>query len=171
MIYDSNRIQQWVDCGRVWAGNERPFLLLDIQMLGHAEAPLLGFEGVLAEMLCDEAEIENTSIFMTQCFALSTYWMFGLYEVIRKLKISRSVEDFYPLSYLFEDIEIIRMPLAKHEVKGAPRYRNKFHYPTPIRETGTGRVGWSVFDPRAEAMVTVFRPDLADRFLSANGID
>jgi hypothetical protein len=160
-------MKQWVDCGAFWAGNEQPFLLLDIQMLGHGESPLLGFEGVLAELLKDENQSENTSIFMTQCMALSIYWMFGLYEVLRKLKNLHSAEHFSPITSLFDDVEIVKMPLAKHEVKSSPGCRNQFHYPTPIRETGTGRVGWSVFDPRTKAMTTVYRPDFAERFLSS----
>jgi hypothetical protein len=166
VIYDQARAKQWVDCGNRWAGNDAPFLLLDIQLLGHAEAPLLGFEGVLAELIMSGENSENVALFTAQCSALSTYWIFGFYEVLRKLKRESKLK-FPALESIFHEVSVIRMPLAKHEVKGAPGYRKTGHYPSSIYKPETGKIGWSVFDPKKEAMTEVIRRDVADRFLQA----
>ena len=39
------------------------------------------------------------------------------------------------------------MPLAKHEVKSTPKFRNKQHYPTGLWFPESGSVGWAVFNP------------------------
>ena len=134
-------------------------------MLGHAEAPLSAFEAVVAELVKSGDQSENHMLMTSQCFGLSNYWILGLYELLRKLKVTLG-REFAPLATLFHDVEIIRMPLAKHEVKGAPGYRRVWHYPTLISEHQTGRVGWSVFDPTQGMMINLFRPELADRFLN-----
>ena len=170
MIYDAERAKLWVECGVRWSAKDLPFIMLNIQMLGHGEAPLSGFEAVVGELIVSGDQSENHLLLTSQCFALSTYWVFGLYELLRKLREGLG-PAFAPLSSIFHDVEIIRMPLAKHEVKSAPKYRGVWHYPTLIYEPNTGRVGWSVFDPANEVMISLFRGDIADRFLAVKRLN
>ena len=166
MIYDAARMALWVRSSKNWMQVGRQFIGLDIQMLGHGEAPLLGFEGVSAELTVHGIQNEDGMLIRMQCYALSTYWIFGLYEVLRKMKIALG-DDFVKFSDLYHDVSVIRMPLAKHEVKGAPGFREVWHYPVNVVESASGRTGWRVFDPKKGAMAEIFRKDLADRFLIA----
>ena len=169
MIFDSDRLKLWVDAGALWSEPGNPFLMLDVQMLGHAEAPLLDFEGVLGELLKNNDNNEDTMLFMTQCVALSILWVFGLYEPLRKVR--GSGVNFSSLSDLYHDVSVIRMPLAKHEVKSAPGFRAKHHYPVGIHNPGTGQVGWRAFDPNAKVLREFYRADMANRFLSARPVE
>ena len=169
MFEDQERAEAWIACGQRWFDNADPQIVLNIQMLGYAEPPILALEAKLAKPLLEPATIDQ-GLRLMQCSALSIYWLFGLYEVLRTLK-QRAPDRFPPLSQLFYEVEIARMPLAKHEVKGAPGYRKRDHYPTSVWQPETGRVGWHVFDPLAEQMVTVSRSDIADRFLAIRCAD
>jgi hypothetical protein len=139
--------------------------MLEVQMLGHAEAPLSAFEATTAELIKSQDQAEHGALLTTQCFALSNLWVIGFYELLRKLRDIRN-SDFDAVAGLFDSVSILRMPLAKHQVLSAPNYRNKFHYPTSIFNPTTGRIGWRVFDPKLESYVELFRGDLADQFLS-----
>lgn len=166
MADDQARAQLWVDCGQRWFDNADPFILLNMQMLGHAEPPLLALEAELARQAHDpDFDIERGMLLM-QCSALSIYWIFGLYEVLRTLK-DVAPARFAPLEGLFHEAGVVRMPLAKHEVKSAPGYRRTPHYPTSVWDPSTGRVGWHAFNPTTSTMITVSRTDIADRLLSA----
>jgi hypothetical protein len=165
VIYDSARMERWVGSSNLWLGNDDSFIRADIQMLGHAEAPLIGFEAVVAQLNMTEGPSVDHALFSTQCCALSTYWMFGLYEMLRTLK-RRLNSGFRPLDELFHDVSVVRMPLAKHQVKGAKRYPQTSHVAQYIFEPNTGKIGWRVFDPNKEETITIVRRDIADRFLS-----
>jgi hypothetical protein len=165
MAQDPVRAQMWVDCGERWFDNADPFILLNIQMLGHAEPPLLTLEAELARLACGQGPSIRQGMLLMQCSALSIYWIFGLYEVLRTLKECAPTR-FAPLDGLFHTVGVVRMPLAKHEVKSAPDYRRKAHYPTSVWDPATGRIGWYAFDPQRETMITVTRTDVADRFLT-----
>lgn len=161
-----DRLAAWVACADYWFDNDNPLLQLNLQMLGHAEQPILLFEAQLAARSSDPLDIPR-SILLTQCSALSVYWLFGLYEALRTLR-ERCPGRFTSVAELFREIEVARMPLAKHEVKSAPGFRQTRHYPTSVWDPVTGRVGWHVFDPYSDAMTTVVRTDVADRFLSVS---
>lgn len=160
----SPRFKLWIASAEHWTGNKHPFVALNLQMLGHAEQPIMALERQLAETAEMQMSIEK-SLILTQCSALSIYWLFGLFEALRTLK-QRDPGTFAPAERMFYDISIARMPLAKHEVKQAKGYRQTEHYPTSLWEPRSGRVGWHVFDPRQEKMVTISRTDIADRFLA-----
>lgn len=162
---DMARLKAWVDAGQIWFDNADPFIMLNIQMLGQAEAPILDLEANLRKPLATQME-QNQSLALTQCSALSLCWFLGFYEVLRTLRAKVPIR-FKPLAPIFHEVEVARMPLAKHEVKSAPGFRREFHYPTSIWEPTTGRVGWQVFDPSQAKMITVVRTDLADQFLEA----
>lgn len=170
IFQDGERARSWIACGERWFENDDPFVLLNIQMLGHAEPPILALEAQLATLPAGEAEDIGLlrSAILTQCSALSIYWLFGLYEVLRTLK-KVAPKRFVALHGLFHEVSVARMPLAKHSVKGAPGYNNRWHYPTSMWDPLTGRVGWQVFDPLAEKMIGVARTDVADRFLAITG--
>ena len=85
-----------------------------------------------------EHQAEHESLIM-ECAAHSTLWVFGLYEIVRVVK-DTNPSKFAALEELFRKLEILRMPLAKHEVKSAAKYRNKPHYPT--RFFPEFRLGW-----------------------------
>jgi hypothetical protein len=161
---DEERAQLWVDCSQRWFDNSDPIVSLNVQMLGHAEPVLLSLEASLAQSGLRGPSIAQ-GLLLTQCSALSIYWMFGLYEMLRLLREVAPLR-FTPLAELFHQVEIVRMPLAKHQVKSAPGYREVPHYPTSTWEPRSGRVGWLVFDPLANQMTTVTRTDIADRFLA-----
>lgn len=160
-----DRAACWAACAERWFDNDHLLIQLNIEMLGRAERPILALETALAEASKSEASAERNRLLL-ECSALSIYWLFGLYEALRTLR-ERGPGRFAPLADIYREIEVARMPLAKHEVKGAPRYRGIEHYPTSLWDPETGRVGWHVFDPHCEAMVTVVRTDVADRFLTA----
>lgn len=162
---DQVRAQLWVDCGERWFDNSDPFILLNIQMLGHAESPLLTLEAELARLAKGQGPNLGHGMLLMQCSALSIYWMFGLYEVLRTLK-ECAPSRFAPLNELFHIVGVVRMPLAKHAVKSAPGFRRKAHYPTSVWNPDTGRVGWYVVDPQLGKMITVTRTNVADRFLA-----
>jgi hypothetical protein len=157
------RLKHWVDAGNRWFDNGDPFVMLNIQMLGHAEGPILELEANLKKPLV--ARMTDThGLALMQCSALSLCWFLGFYEVLRTLRESAPVR-FKPLASIFHEVEVARMPLAKHQVKSAPGYRGRFHYPTSVWEPTTGRLGWQVYDPSRGEMITVVRTELADRFL------
>jgi hypothetical protein len=158
------RAEAWVACASRWTENDHPLVHLNKQMLGHAERPILAMEATLAQRPQTMTDIQR-SVLLTECSALSIYWLFGLYETLRTLR-QRVPDKFEPLAEIFCQLEIARMPLAKHEVKSAPSFRNVEHYPTSLWDPTNGRVGWHVFDPLKGAMVTVARTNIADRFLA-----
>lgn len=143
--------------------------MVNIQMLGHAEPPLIALEQELIR-----AEIKKESVphamMLTQCLALSMYWVFGLYEVLRTLR-ERAPDNFGALASLFTTVEVLRMPLAKHQVKGAKGYRHTEHHPRGTWDPSSGRVGWLAFDPFKEELVPITRRHLADQFLAVPGPD
>lgn len=145
-------------------------MLLNIQMLGQAEPPLLALEADLAALagqVGDDVALLRSAM-LTQCSAMSIYWLFGLYEVLRTLR-KVAPKRFVALRGLFHEVSVARIPLAKHSVKGARGYMNRPHYPTSMWDPLKGRVGWRVFDPSAEKMIVVARTDVAARFLAITG--
>jgi hypothetical protein len=96
-------------------------------------------------------------------------WVFGLYEVLRIVR-EAGAPQFAPLTPLFEKLEALRMPLAKHEAKklkgSAPS-----HYPTSCWDIENGHVGWSVYDPRLGAMRILARTPLANEFLAIAAVE
>lgn len=107
--------------------------------------------------------MKSRDLLLSECSAHSVLWVFGLYEVLRTIRASRAPQ-FSPLLSVFQKLEALRMPLAKHEAKShhgaAPS-----HYPTSCWDVDSGQVGWSFYDPRLGDMRTLTRTSLADEFL------
>jgi hypothetical protein len=74
---------------------------------------------------------------LSDCSALSVFWICGLYEAIRNVREAK-MPQITPLADLFKKLGIIPTPLAKQEVKGAPGHRDKFHYPQALFFPSTG---------------------------------
>jgi hypothetical protein len=166
----ASRKELWIR-SRLWLSfNEGPFVTLSVQSLGYAERQLLKWEERIAAIANDRASAElnrasaELESLIMECAAHSILWVFGLYEIVRVVK-ETNPSKFEALAELFRKLEILRMPLAKHEVKSAPGYKNIRHYPTGLWFPESGSVGWKVINPYAKP-VRLTRIGLADEFLS-----
>lgn len=110
---------------------------------------------------------ERDSILM-ECSAHSAFWVFGLYEVLRTVKES---PQFASLASLFRKLEMLRMPLAKHEVRKVKGQPSPSHYPTSCQDVETGQVGWIVHDPDVGESMVLSRTSLANEFLSIAAVE
>ncbi|KAF2988786.1 hypothetical protein MJC1_04138 [Methylocystis sp. MJC1] len=124
--------------------------------LGYAERHLLDLEKRIAFLAPNNSAKDERDFLICECSAHSKLWIFGLYEVLRTFKDQKS-EKFDALKSLFRDLEIARMPLAKHMIKSAPGFRDNHHYPTGGWRPDTGMVGWSMFDPYEKKMRFFYR--------------
>lgn len=156
-----HRLPLWIKCSERLVNNDDPYIPLSVENLGRAEKMLLNMEAKLTT----ESQKPVRDTLLMECSAHSIMWIFGLYEVLRKIRDIKT-SQFDSLEELFQKLEVIRMPLAKHEVKTWPKYRKKLYYPTSVWSAEDGRVGWHVFDPVSRASETFLRTDLADEFLS-----
>jgi len=167
----AERLPLWVRSSQEFGLPIDAYVMLAIQQLGQAEDPLLAMEDTLAQQYVSNPEPSiDQGIKLMKCSALSQYWVFGLYEMLRTSK-QAAPALFAPVRSLFQKVEVARMPLAKHEVKSAPGYRNVPHYPTGLWSPETGQVGWHAFDPLRREMMVVSRTALADEFLSLTGLE
>lgn len=140
-----------------------PYAGLSLQPLGYAERLILDMESKLAVLAKDPACKKARDLLLSECSAHSVLWVFGLYEVLRTIRASRA-SKFTSLTSVFQKLEALRMPLAKHEAKShhgaAP-----VHYPTSCWDVDSGQVGWSFYDPHLAAMRTLTRTSLSNEFL------
>lgn len=141
-----------------------PFAGLSVQTLGYAERILLDMEAELANLAEDASAKRRRDLLLSECSAHSVLWVFGLYEVLRTVREAKAPQ-FSALAALFERLEALRMPLAKHEAKKingtAPS-----HYPTTVWVPEHGYVGWHFYNPRSGAMDIMCRTPLANEFLA-----
>jgi hypothetical protein len=164
---EAERDAQWIACAARWLDNDHPLVHLSLEMLGHAERPILRLEAALRAGV-DGPKPQRDRLLL-ECSGLSICWLFGLYEALRTLR-HRAPARFAPLADLFARLEVVRMPLAKHETKRVAGNRGgDDHYPTSGWDAATGRVGWIFFDPRSGQMTTISRTDIADAFLAIDG--
>src|SRR6266403_388850 len=145
-----NRKQLWIRSGLWLSFNEGPFVTIGVESLGYAERQLLEWEKRIALIANDRAYRAELESLIMECAAHSILWVFGLYEIVRVVK-DTNPSKFEALKELFQKLEILRMPLAKYEVKRTPKYRDTPHYPTGFWFAESGSVGWQVFNPHAEA--------------------
>ena len=167
----THRKKLWVNSS-LWLGNnERPYVPMAVQGLGYAERMLLEMEARLAEMIASAGPRNARDRLLSECIAHSVLWVFGLYEVVRVIKDAET-HHFEPLRDLFWRLEILRMPLAKHEVKRVDRKEAPpIHYPTSSWDPETGQVGWISIDPRNNTSRVVTRHEFADEFLSVTAFE
>lgn len=133
-------------------------MTLSVFDLGYAERRLLQMEQQIGTT-GEEAERQELTM---ECFAHSKLWIFGLYEIVRVVKQSNPAK-FAALKSIFYDLAVLRMPLAKHEVKGSGE---KQHYPSVLWFPDLRRVGWHVLDPANNVSRTLTRTGIANEFLS-----
>ncbi|MGY8681266.1 hypothetical protein Q2941_26260 [Bradyrhizobium sp. UFLA05-153] len=165
--FDQRR-KLWIYASLWLNDTEAPYASLSLQTLGYAERLILDMEGRLAVLAKDHASKKARDFLLSECSAHSVLWVFGLYEVLRTVRASRTPK-FSPLASVFQKLEALRMPLAKHEVKSyhgtAPS-----HYPTSCWDIDSGQVGWTFYDPRLAAMRTLTRTSLSDEFLQVAAV-
>jgi hypothetical protein len=161
----ASRKELWIRSGLWLSCNEGPSVTLSVGDLNYAERLLLDLEKRIAVIADDRARRTELESLTMECAAHSTLWVFGLYEIVRVVKDTNPAK-FDGLKGLFEKLEILRMPLAKHEVKGTPKYRNIPHYPSRFWLPESGSVGWWVFNPHVEDVQAFTRIDIANEFLS-----
>ena len=165
-----NRKRLWINSS-LWLGvNEVFYAALSIQNLGYAERMLLEMETRLRVLASDHAGRKERDRILMECSAHSGLWVFGLYEVLRVLKES-GTPKFASLKDLFQKLEALRMPLAKHEVKRVKGSAQSSHYPTGAWDPETGRVGWNFHDPHSNSFRILTRTNLADEFLSIAAVE
>jgi hypothetical protein len=167
------RKRLWINASLWLASNERPTVASSIQNLGYAERILLELEAEIANLASDHSMKRRRDCALSECSAHSELWILGLYEVLRTLKQTETPR-FEPLRPLFHKLELLRMPIAKHEVADARREGKRVkgqgavvHYPTHFWNTETGHSGWNVFDQNTGGSLFLFRTPLADEFLAA----
>ncbi len=154
------RSRLWMASATNLITENAPFIYTSVENLMFAERYILRMEKTLVRQSSDPQPL-----LLKECAAHSILWLCGLYEVIRVLKQAKSPK-FVAFSDLHNKLHVLRIPLAKHEVSGAPGYRNTPHYPTSVWSAETGRVGWQAFNPVTNSPEVYFRTDLADEFLA-----
>ena len=171
------RKRLWINASLRLGSNERPTVASSIQNLGYAERILLELEAEIANLASDHSMKRRRDWLLMECSAHSELWILGLYEVLRTLK-ETGTPRFDPLRSLFHKLELLRMPIAKHEMADA-RHEGKrvkgrgtvIHYPTHFWNQETGHSGWNVFDRATEESLFLFRTPLADEFLALAAIE
>jgi hypothetical protein len=156
------RSRRWTASAESLVSAETPFAFMAVENLMFAERHILEMERALARR-ADESSDPAEPLVLKECSAHSILWLFGLYELTRDLRQAGSVK-FPKLETLHRKLEIIRMPLAKHEVAGGKRNPTP-HFPTSTWQRETGRVGWHVFNPDTTSLELLVRTELADEFL------
>ena len=170
------RKRLWINAS-LWLARERPTVASSIQNLGYAERILLELEAEIANLASDQSMKRRRDWRLMECSAHSELWILGLYEVLRTLK-QTGTPQFDPLGPLFHKLELLRMPIAKHEMPDA-RHEGKrvkgqgtvVHYPTHFWNPETGHSGWKVFDRATGDSLLLFRTPLADEFLALAAIE
>ncbi|PIR39798.1 MAG: hypothetical protein COV35_00670 [Alphaproteobacteria bacterium CG11_big_fil_rev_8_21_14_0_20_39_49] len=200
------RHKDWVDISSIFDVEENYLLTLDIQMLGKSDLLLLDMD---YQALQNHLKLKNATIlqqrthifqnlfFDEQHMAFSKYWIFGLYEALRTFKqtLIRQAKDnkmhnaqnkgfpkgkFECLNDLFDQIEVLRMPLAKHEPAKSGEYHkvksisSDIHlkdYGQMVSHKQTREIGWQIFNTKQDSFNVLTRRQIADRFLEiAKGI-
>jgi hypothetical protein len=158
------RSEAWLSSATNLVSATDPYRYMSIENLMFAERPILEMETRLARPAGKPA-VSNEPWLIMECSASSIFWLFGLYEVTRGMK-SAANPRFPRLAGLHKKLEVLRMPVAKHEIR---RQDGTSHYPTSLWHPQTGEVGWQVYDPDARSNVAYNRTQLANEFLNCTG--
>ena len=186
----------WQDRHKLWeqvsvllSSEEDPWISSAILDLSWAERSILAIEKDVAEVLRPfqkKAPIERSSQAMCvlekspsfyECRALSKLWIMALYEVCRVMINDVKLPAAKPLELLFDELDAVRMPFAKHVV----RRRDEQYFPEPCFPLLGNELGWMVKDykydgisPDAQAGTFanfyVSRRSFADRFLRISAL-
>lgn len=133
----------------------------------------------------------ETALITDQISVLSDSWLLAAYEVVRAAKAQGCSEP--RLVELYEQLTLARIPVAKAEISGADRYRNKHkqlpqlmlypvgdgpdNSPKAYAHDGsyvvpkgvcaaTGATVWFPIDLTSQQTVDICRRDLSDSFLA-----
>ena len=108
---------------------------VQIWNLGYAERILLELGAEITNLASDHSMKRRRDWGLAECSAHSELWILGLYDVLRTLKETKTPR-FSPLGPLFHKLELLRMPIAKHEMPDArhegKRVRAKKRFPSSI---------------------------------------
>jgi len=165
----SQRRRLWVYSSLWLTHVDCPYASFSVQTLGYTERLLLDMEAKLAALARDMERKKERDLLLSECSAHSVLWVFGLYEILRTVRES-GAPQFATLEPLFQKLEILRMPLAKHEAKNVKGSTAPSHYPTGCWDVETGQVGWHAFNPRLGMMQVLSRTPLANEFLSVAAV-
>ena len=171
----NNTAQEWVDASTKLR-QVSEYFTFDVQQLWYVEIMILdmGQRVKIQQERQQEPGYDLNSdpeIFLTtQLVALSKYWTFGMYELLRKLREIISPKDrefvapYSSFEPLFRRVELVRMPLAKYE---AAKIKGSLHWPEIVLFSETGSCGWKVYDKRSGDMVVIPRYSFSKDFLWA----
>jgi hypothetical protein len=73
---EAQRDAAWAACAARWFDNAHPLVHLSLELLGHAERPILRLEAALRASV--DGRKPQRDRLLLECSALSIYWLFGL---------------------------------------------------------------------------------------------
>jgi hypothetical protein len=150
----------WVRVSDLLACEEDPSIRSAILDLSWAERSILAIERDVAEVLRPfqkKPPIERSFQAMndlekmpafSECRALSKLWIMGLYEVCRVMLNDVKLPAATPLEPLFDELKAVRMPFAKHEVRG----KKERYFPEPCAPLWGCELGWMVKDYKRDCV-------------------
>lgn len=124
---------------------------------------------------------------------MSAYWIGGMYETFRFLRQRGLIEKSPPLEQIFSDLELVRMPLEKHEIAKDVKFLdgpllmvrqppngsgdNYLYKPDdnsrahimPSGLSARGSMMWQVIDLKANTQRWVERRGISDKILDLWG--
>lgn len=189
----------WRKASGLLVSEEDPWIPSAILDLSWAERSFLVIEKEVAEVLRPfqkKPPIERTSQAMDdlekspafcECRAMSKLWIMALYEVCRVMIRDAKLPAAKPLEILFDELDAVRMPFAKHEVRKIPLGKHEGgkrvlpHFPDLCIPLWGYELGWMVKDYKYDgispdapagtfANFYVSRRSFADRFLRISAL-
>jgi hypothetical protein len=135
-----------------------------------------------------EKDLSDVDFSFDMQMALSRYWMFSAYEMLRMARQLNRVPGDEALNQLLEKFTLVRIPLAKNEIaftnrkqtgeimllrdgdhpSQATAYEQKAadYIPGVFVDRDTGSVGWKVVHPQIKANIQLTRRTLSDELLA-----
>jgi hypothetical protein len=161
-ITPADRLPVWIRASWKLAGHAKDtHLVFDLQDVGYLEFTIRQLEAKFNDL---NTRGQQDGITLTQARSLSRMWVLALYEALRTYRVACrkgcANDAWSPFKDLFDDLNNIREPLAKHQVAG----RRDRHLTEPTYDPTTG-IGWSYFNPRKETYEQSSRLEISDRFL------
>jgi hypothetical protein len=138
--------------------------------------------------LRDPVAGEQVDILPTFQSTLSCMWVLSTYEAIRLAHETDAGRTHAKLPTLRRRIEMVRVPIAKHEIANDQRIKDPItlvslgpgdpkpqsysgkdpspYYPPYLVETATGSTAWRVFDSKTGQTIDISRRALSDEMLA-----
>lgn len=166
-------IQWTVACAILTTGSpaENHHVFFDFQGLKLTDIHAWQWENNIAPTLRLEKPGQENMAKQEFVIALSSQWIFGLYERLRTLRDNIGVRvshnrkefpaKFAPLNSFFDELAELRMVVAKNQT----RRLGSENVPGAVFDLETGSAGWE-FD-RGGQKVNVTRRQIAEKFLAA----